>query len=100
MELRLQFKVNQRYQVLHERVAADIYSCFFAATGFSVMPYPWQAVPMSAFDTHSLGRAPQSRHRWHQCDGKLSLWKDEAMWKWLKSTHKEAEVEKKGANER
>lgn len=46
--------MNQRDQVLDEWVAADIYSCFSAAIGFSVVPSPWQAVLVSVFDTHSL----------------------------------------------
>lgn len=63
--------MNQRDQVLDEWVAADIYSCFSAAIGFSEVPSPWQAVPVSVFDTHSLGTVTQSRLHWHRSRAKL-----------------------------
>lgn len=63
--------MNQRDQVLDEWVAADIYSCFSAAIGFNMVPSPWQAVPVSVFDTHSLGRVAQSRLHWHRSHAKL-----------------------------
>ncbi len=63
--------MNQRDQVLDEWVEADIYSCVSAAIGFTVVPSPWQAVPVSVFDTHSLGRMAQSRPYWHRTHAKL-----------------------------
>lgn len=63
--------MNQKDQGLDEWVAADIYSCFSAAIGFNVVPSPWQAVLVSVFDTHSLGRVAQSRLHWHRSLAKL-----------------------------
>jgi len=88
--------VNQRDQVHGEWVAADIYSCFSAAIGFNAVPSHWQAVPMSVFDTHSLGRVAQSRLHWHRSHAKLFPCEkmEHAARRWLKHTQRGKSGEK------
>lgn len=75
-------------------MAADIYSCCSGAIGFNVVPSPQQAVPVSVFDTHSLGRVAQSRLHWHRSLAKL--FPCEKMVK----THTKRQKWKEGAEER